>query len=56
MSTICNCTLDTADSKNSILNFKKNENLVVDLSMYFNKLLVNDKIEIDSIVNSNELV
>lgn len=54
MSTISKCTLDTADSKMSILNIQKFENLVVNLSKHFNTLIVNNDVNNDiSIVESN---
>ena len=56
MSTITNCTLDTADSVRSILNLKKMENIMINLSDEFGKLdvKIHDKSE-ESIVESNDI-
>ena len=56
MSTISNCTLDTADSVTSILNLKKIENIVINLSDVFNKLDVQVHNEPEeSIIESNDI-
>ena len=56
MSTVSKCTLDTADSVTSILNLKKIDNILINLSNIFDKLDVKVKIEQnqnESIVESN---
>lgn len=58
MSTISTCTLDTADSISSILNFKKIENILIDLSNIFTTLDLTKNIEdnSESIVESNDFI
>ena len=58
MSTISTCTLDTADSISSILNLKKIENILIDLSNIFTTLDLTKHIEdnSESIVESNDFI
>ena len=58
MSTISTCTIDTADSISSVLNLKKIENILIDLSSIFTTLDLtkNIKDNSESIVESNDFV